>query len=149
MNRRLKFYLIGLAIGLPLYFLFFKKKPDGAAPAVAEKTFPTELKVQFDCKSIGTEDTPQTIVSFSANGKTWPIDTVSQSHVFEKGEFAQHQIPATALAACGGWWAGAGDYFYATREGDTLKIYQGWQEEQQTENGFHYNAVRTLGAKDF
>ncbi len=150
MNRRLKFYLIGLAIGLPLYLLFFKKKPVETTPVVVEKQFPTELKAQFECKNISTdEDAPLTIVQFSANGKSWHIDSVSQSKVFEKAEFAQHQIPETALAACGGWWAGAGDYFYAIREGDSLKIYQGWQAEEQTDEGFHYEVVRALGAGDF
>ena len=149
MNRRLKFYLIGLVIGLVVYNFYVRKKAAETATTKTEKVFPIDLSAQFDCKSIGTEDMPQTIVSLTANGKTWPIDTVAEAKVFEKADWPRHEIPTTALAACGGWFAGAGDYLYAIREGDSLNVYQGWQDEEQVEGGFHYKVVRAVKASDF
>lgn len=56
-------------------------------------------------------------------------------------DYASYQIPDSALAACGGWWAGAGDYLYLIRQENTLVVLQGWQEEGQTGESFHYEEV--------
>src|SRR3989338_5402261 len=55
---------------------------------------------------------------------------------------ADYDIPADALASCGGWWAGGGDYFYAIWENNNVVVYQGWQDEGQKDNGFHWKAVK-------
>lgn len=61
-----------------------------------------------------------------------------------KSEFSSKEIPAKAIAACGAWWAGAGDYFYVIQKGTNYLVYSGWQSEEQTEKGFHWKQVRVL-----
>ncbi len=55
--------------------------------------------------------------------------------------FSDYGIPDSALAAAGGWYAGAGDYLYAIREGEAIVYYQGWQDEMQEDEGFHYTQL--------
>jgi hypothetical protein len=150
MNRKLMYYLFGVAIGLIVYFMFFKTKNPTAQPVqLPAQTLPTELNVAFDCKSFGTEDLPRTVVNCVINGKTWVLDTVSVAKVLDKTEIQQYKMPDNVLSACGGWWAGSGDYYYIVREGDVLNIYKGWNEEDQADTGFHYVKMKTISASDW
>lgn len=58
--------------------------------------------------------------------------------------YGDFQIPAEAVSACGGWWAGAGDYFYALVKDGKIVVYKGWQAEEQEDEGFHYEVLREV-----
>lgn len=81
-------------------------------------------------------------VILTVDGKKEIIDTVMACDKIPASNFAQYDIPKTALSACGGWWAGAGDYFYAIWENNKVVVYQGWQDEQQTDDGYHWEVVK-------
>jgi hypothetical protein len=55
------------------------------------------------------------------NGKRIEIDKLSMADDIEVASRQDHKIPAHALAATGGWWAGAGDYIYLTRKGEPFR----------------------------
>ncbi len=50
--------------------------------------------------------------------------------VSAKAEYKDQHIPAQALAACAGWWAGAGDDLYVVRRGSSLVVYRREVDEQ-------------------
>lgn len=84
----------------------------------------------------------QYAVLLTVDGKTTAIDTVLACETIPASNFDQYDIPKTAKSACGGWWAGAGDYFYATIEENKVVVYQGWQDEQQEDEGYHWKAMK-------
>ena len=47
-----------------------------------------------------------------------------------KANYKDHDIPASALLACAGWWAGAGDHLYVVRRGRSLVVYRKELDEQ-------------------
>ncbi len=109
--------------------------PKTAAPSI----------VQLTCDDLGSDpdtDTPHSAVSLLVDGKKTPIDTINGCSSIDKAEYTQKQIPADAVAACGGWWAGAGDYFYVVlREGKPV-VFRGWQAEEQEDDGFHWEKIK-------
>lgn len=51
-------------------------------------------------------------------------------HAVAKADYKDSGIPATALTACLGWWAGAGDQLYVVRRGRALVVYRREEDEQ-------------------
>lgn len=51
-------------------------------------------------------------------------------HIAAKTEYKTIGIPAQALTACTGWWAGAGDSLYVVRRGHSLIVYRREADEQ-------------------
>ena len=47
-----------------------------------------------------------------------------------KANYKDHDIPASALLACAGWWAGAGDHLCVVRRGRSLAVYRKELDEQ-------------------
>ncbi len=82
------------------------------------------------------------LVILEVNGKSQTIDTVATCDPITKKSYTQYDIPATAKSACGGWWAGYGEYFYATIENDKAVVYYGWQDEGQEEPGYHWEVKK-------
>lgn len=68
-----------------------------------------------------------------------------------KKEYDAYNIPQNALSACGGWWAGGGDYFYVVvDENGKVDVYQGWQdegEEEVSKDPFHWKISKTITIK--
>ena len=83
----------------------------------------------------------------SIDNKNTFLDTVSACEEIPANTYHQYDIPKKALQACGGWWAGAGEYFYVIREGDRLKVYEGWQDETQEDEGYHWKEWKTFQLK--
>lgn len=80
-------------------------------------------------------------ISLVLAGRRHVLDTIQVCEPLTAEERGEHNMPADALAACGGWWAGAGDYFYAIRRNDSLVVYQGWLDEMQQDESYHYEVV--------
>ena len=51
-------------------------------------------------------------------------------HAVAKADYKNSSIPASALAACSGWWAGAGDNLYVLRRGRSLIVYRKELDEE-------------------
>lgn len=118
--------------------------PDAAAqtPAVLKEA-------TLVCREIRNLDdiSPLSEVSLKIGDKSTPIDSVSVCETFTKDMYEAHKIPKDAVAACGGWWAGAGDYLYLVYEGDDAVVMAGWQAEKQEDEGFHYEEIRRMSRK--
>jgi len=101
-------------------------------------------KVELKCsdKGVGEFDVPINEVILSIDGKDQTIDTINVACAsILPVEYKSYQIPTDAQSACGGWYAGGGDYFYAIIKDGKVKIFQGWQDEGQKDEGYHWKEM--------
>lgn len=114
-------------------------------PKVATGTLP---KFIFKQHPENAEGTPTATVSVVLGKTTVTLAKITgPAEDIVKAEYPSKGIPAKAIAACGAWWAGTGDYFYVIQKGAVYVVYQGWQSEEQTEKGFHWKQVKVLKAQ--
>lgn len=130
------------------FFACQSKQPEPENLNIEEKeaviNAPT-IDAKFYCRDLTTfDETPQSEVSLYLNKARYVIDTIQTCDLFEPADYAKYEIPAEAISACGGWWAGGGDYFYAVVKEDVCTVMQGWQDEQQEDDGFHYERLRSF-----
>jgi hypothetical protein len=97
------------------------------------------------------EDSASLIVPYSAIrvkacDSLYEIAKVAgDAEVYIMKEFREKEIPGEALTACGGWYAGGGDYYYlVVNKNNGIDVYHGWQDEGQTDNGYHWTKVTEL-----
>ncbi len=110
------------------------------APADEEKE--ESYKVRLQCQAVSEDEAfPQSAVFAIVNQNKVKLASISNCDSIAPASYEDYEIPAEALAAVGGWWAGAGDYFYAIREDSTITFYQGWAEEGQEEESYHYSKI--------
>jgi hypothetical protein len=121
-------------------------KTNQASPTpTAEATAPINANYKFDIKSNGNEDMPEAKISVTVNGKKHSITTMyCPAKEIGTNAFEEMGIPKNAISACGAWWAGAGDYAYMILNNNTLEVYLGWQDETQTDDGFHWKKEKTI-----
>ena len=62
--------------------------------------------------------------------------------VVPRSSYKDHAVPAHALAACAGWWAGAGDNLYVVRRGRSLVVYRKQLDEQAPD--FPWKRLQTI-----
>lgn len=106
---------------------------------------PVNQDAFFMIKNLPENDmgNPSSDISLKYNGKIMKLANITgNASLYEKAEFEDKDIPKDALTACGAWWAGAGDYFYviATKKG--VAVYQGWQDEGQEDDGYHWKKLK-------
>ena len=53
-------------------------------------------------------------------------------------------LPENAVAACGAWWAGAGEYFYIASSEVKWQVFEGWMEETQEAPGYHWELLQEI-----
>ncbi len=106
----------------------------------------TAVEASFSCRELTGDDEPLPLfeVVLDINGEAMVVDSTNACEVFAKTDYEKYDIPANAITACGGWYAGAGDYYYLVRKQDELSLMQGWQDEGQEDEGFHYVEVRKI-----
>lgn len=119
------------------------EKENTEAPAA--KGVPPITILTFICQTLMDEnEQPSSQVFLQINQERVKIADIAACDVINGDRFADYGIPSAAVAACGGWWAGAGDYFYAVRDGDHIKVMKGWQDEGQEDVGFHYELATDI-----
>ena len=120
-----------------------KTTPDSTTIATNEPpaTAPGELKLI--CKDMGEDSTgiPHFDVMLLKDGKETKIKTINGCSDIPKAEYKTYDIPVEAIAACGGWYAGAGDYYYITMLNGKPTVFEGWQDETQKEKGYHWKEI--------
>lgn len=129
---------------LILFVMACQNEPKRATeePAVtATKTLP----VRLSCEDIGsTDEMPRyAVYAIIEERKTKVMEISSACEMIEKAQFANFQIPDDAAAAVGGWWAGAGDYFYAQQLGKKVSIFYAGVDEAQESPGYAYKEIAT------
>ncbi|MCB0571527.1 MAG: hypothetical protein KDC66_17270 [Phaeodactylibacter sp.] len=104
----------------------------------------SHYQVKLECQPISQDESlPQSAVYAIVNQSKVKIATVSTCDSIAFGDYATYQIPDSALAAVGGWWAGAGDYIYAIEEGGRLAFYRAYIDEMQEQGGYAYENIGT------
>jgi len=99
-------------------------------------------KIDLVCENQGeVNNIPTAAVYFLAGDSKVKIAAITVCETIEPEQYADYDIPAEALTAVGGWYAGAGDYLYAVREGEAVVVYRGMQDEMQEGSGFGYQPL--------
>lgn len=95
--------------------------PEGGIQVKRSADIPV-LAWEFTNVGIGMYDTPITMVYLVVNGIKHEVQKIEFGFWgLNKESFADYQIPADALTACSGWWAGAGiDYWVTLKEGKLI-----------------------------
>jgi len=58
------------------------------------------------------------------------METTANFSALERKDFKEHGVPATAVTACSGWWAGAGEDLYVVRRNRSLIVFSRSLDEQ-------------------
>jgi len=109
-----------------------------------KKEIKTPEKVDLKCvdKGVGEFDVPINWVVLSVDGNEQTIDTINTAcNVILPTEYKDYEIPLEATSACGGWYAGGGDYFYSIIKDGKVKVFYGWQDEGQEDTGYHWKEM--------
>lgn len=101
---------------------------------------PATAVIKLICKAFQKDsmDIPYYKVYLSVGGKETFIREVNNCSEIPKEEYARYDIPKEAFEARGGWYAGGGDYFYLIMRNGQPILFEGWQEEGQQDNGYHW-----------
>ena len=100
---------------------------------------------EFVMEYNNNDEMPQTLISIVINGVKHEVITISgMADLIQKEQYEIMDIPSNAIAACGGWWAGAGDYFYMVNNSNAVVIYHGWQDEMQEDDGYHWELLKEI-----
>lgn len=103
------------------------------------------LTVELVCEDMGSDDfQPHFGVYAVVNeSKTKIKEIATMCEPIAAEEYADLEIPSEAVAAVGGWWAGAGDYFYARKESEKVTFYYAAVDEMQ-EGPITYQPIATF-----
>jgi hypothetical protein len=87
---------------------------------------PAEPKITwlFDIKE-NKEGTPQGKIYLQVGDRKVLIlpDTAGNYSVLERADYKSHMVPAHAVTASTGWWAGQGEDLYVIRRGNQLIVF--------------------------
>ncbi|TAK40657.1 MAG: hypothetical protein EPO28_09795 [Saprospiraceae bacterium] len=104
--------------------------------------------IQLICQPVEPADTLQEIphneVFIQIGDSKIKVADIQSCETIAPESFAEYQIPANAIAAAGGWWAGFGDYIYVVQQGDNYLVKQGAMDEEQDNKDFGYHTVLTF-----
>lgn len=114
------------------------------APLGALAREPKKIDWRFDADR-DRAGNPVSVVILLVDGAAIPIRGRSggEFHILAKEEFKEHHIPANALGACAGWWAGAGDDYYVSLRGGFLDVFHRPLDEMVTPSP-RYQRVRRI-----
>ncbi|MFT4760656.1 MAG: hypothetical protein ACI9XO_002200 [Paraglaciecola sp.] len=105
-----------------------------------------ELTAKLVCEiSIDTETVlPKSEVFLEIGADKLKMGSLLNCDEITPADYQNYQIPAKALTAAGGWWAGYGDYFYVVREAGNFVVKQGVMDEQQVAADYGYRTLATF-----
>ena len=114
-------------------------EPSKEETIVQEEVIPVK-SVKLSSKFIGNAEyeIPQYQVILTVDGKKQFLDTVAACTSIPASNYKEYSIPSEATSACGGWYAGGGDYFYSIITDGKAVVFQGWQDEGQEDDGYHW-----------
>lgn len=117
---------------------------DTTQPVTEKPVVNEPATVRLVCRDRGTDSlgTPHNDVYLLVGGTETKVKSVNACAEIVAADYARHEIPAEAVAACGGWWAGAGDYYYVVMKEGKPVVFEGWQDEGQKDKGFHWKEFK-------
>jgi hypothetical protein len=106
-------------------------------------------KLKLICVLLGEDENyiPRSEVKLVIDYKNFDVGKCQACGEIKKEDYDRYGIPKSAFSACGGWFAGGGDYFYAVRIENEILIYSGWQDEGQMEDNddsFHWKLTKSI-----
>jgi hypothetical protein len=120
-------------------------KSQNLTPTLTESSKTILSECKFEIKGNPEEEFPEYKVWLKVNGKKKFLKTVyCSAKEIESSEFERYEIPKNAISACGGWYAGGGDYIYLMRVENSIEVFYGWVDEGQTDEGFHWKKEKTI-----
>lgn len=113
------------------------KPATGARSEAAKPTWVFEIKED-------AEGTPRGSVSLAVRTRKIVVlpNATGNFHEVERSEFRRKRIPAQAVMACSGWWAGSGEDFYVVRSKGRLTVYRATIDSQGGAGRFRL--IRTI-----
>ena len=83
--------------------------------------------------------TPLSDISISLGSKIEFLSKiVGSASLIDPQEYPSYDIPSNAIEACGGWWAGGGEYFYMVLSDEGVDIFSCTLDEGQKDPGYHW-----------
>lgn len=109
---------------------------DSTANALAAKK---DVVVKLGCREIRSMDdiSPLSEIYMEVYGKKIIVDSASVCGDITPEMWETYEIPKDAKAAVGGWWAGAGDYYYLKMDGGDAVVMYGWAAEEAEEKDMY------------
>ena len=103
------------------------------------------VKADLLCEEIRNADDsdPLAVVYLSQLDQQHILDTVYTCSVIAPQMYISYNIPRHALSACGGWWAGRGNFYYALQEGDSIAVMHASPVQGDT-LGFEYTLIKHI-----
>jgi hypothetical protein len=103
------------------------------------------ITAEFVIEYNNNDEMPLTFISVNIKGVKHEVKSISgMADMIKNEQFEEMEIPSNAIAACGGWWAGAGDYFYLIKNDQSFDVYHGWQDEMQEDAGYHWTYLKEI-----
>ncbi len=125
-----------------------KETSEGSNTTTPTTTAIDVSTIKFLCQSSAEPNTdgdaPRHEVFLQIGNSKVKVADILNCEILGKDSYAQNQIPPTAIAAVGGWWAGAGDYLYIIEEGGNYVVKKGFTGEEVTNNDFDYKSIMTF-----
>ena len=117
-----------------------KKASEKAPPEIVQPEAQEVLAGKIECKPLTEPDAmpPRYEVAVVIGQDRHVFGEVVRCVEMGIEEYEENEVPSEAVSAAGGWYAGGGDYFYLLLEGNEYVLMQGWQDEGQQDDGFHY-----------
>ncbi len=82
-------------------------------------------------------------ISATINGENTELAKAANCNRVEEESYELMNIPTNAIWACACWWAGAGENFYAKKEGNKVEFYRNEIYEEMEEEG-EWKLTKTL-----
>lgn len=103
-------------------------------------------KIHFDWENVSTDPlTPLNDIYLIVNDYRYQISKTLICERIHRSEYEEFSIPATAVDACGGWWAGNGAYFYInSQQKGGYTIYSGEAADKGPSNSFDYELLMSV-----
>lgn len=99
-------------------------------------------EISFESEVVSSDEAlPQSALYIVVNESKVKIANIPVCEKIEKSDYERYDIPTNAIIAAGGYWAGAGDYFYALKKGSIVTVMAGMIEEMQLEEGYNYQPL--------
>lgn len=119
------------------------------APPKPKKVLPVDGVPTFQVENYKDSlDQPHSIISVVMGNRKVKVAETMSCEMIAKKDFGGFQIPGTALAACGGWWAGSGDYFYIVQTGEGIyDVMHGIADEASESSDYGYKVIMNINAK--
>lgn len=84
------------------------------------------------------EDIYRFVVHIVDGNQSTPVMLIPVCSTMDSTSYADHQVPAEAIAAVSSWWAGSGDYVYALSTDEGILIRRAVVDEMQLVRDYGY-----------